>query len=111
MGEGGPGFQDAVEAIRDAIVRAVAPKRVILFGSQARGDARPDSDYDLLIVVDTDRPTWQVSVDARVAARHVPVPMDLIVLTPRQLEEEMEWPSSVVTWAVRTGKVIYEAPK
>jgi predicted nucleotidyltransferase len=111
---GGGHIDDAervVDAIRDAIVRAVSPKRVVLFGSHARGGARPDSDYDLLLVVDTDRPTWEVGIDARLAAAHIPVPMDFIVLTPRELEEELAWPSSVVVEALRTGRVIHEAPE
>ena len=34
----------------DTIVREASPEAIILFGSRARGDARPDSDVDLLIV-------------------------------------------------------------
>ncbi len=100
---------EIIEAIRNEVVRVVRPRRVILFGSQARGDARPDSDYDLLIVADTDRPTYEVRVDARVAMMGIPVSMDLIVLTPEQLEEELSWASSVASEAVRSGKVIYQA--
>lgn len=90
------------------MVRTVSPKRIILFGSHARGDARPDSDYDLLIIVETDRPTWEVGVGAWVAMMDLPVPMDLIVLTPQQLERRTAWSSSVTAEAVRSGKVIYE---
>ena len=108
-GGGRPDSSRVVDAIRDAVVRAVSPRRIILFGSHARGDARPDSDYDLLLVVDTDRPSWEVGIDARLAAMHIRVPMDFIVLTARELEEEMAWPSSVVVEALRTGRVIHEA--
>jgi predicted nucleotidyltransferase len=100
---------DVIDEIRDRVVRTVRPRRVILFGSRARGDARKDSDYDLLIVADTDRPTYEVRVDARVAMMDIPVSMDLIVLTPGEFEEELSWTSSVASTAVREGKVIYEA--
>ncbi len=100
---------DMIEAIRDRVVRKVRPRRIILFGSRARGDARPGSDYDVLIVADTDRPTYEVRVEARVAMMDLPVSMDLIVLTPDELDEELAWTSSVASEAVRTGKVIYEA--
>lgn len=102
---------EIIDAIRETVVRTVSPKRVILFGSHARGDAHPDSDYDLLIIVDTDRPTYEVRVDARVAMKDIPAAMDLIVLTPSQLEEELAWSSGVAAQAVRNGKVIYEAPE
>ncbi|MBP8953053.1 MAG: nucleotidyltransferase domain-containing protein, partial [Armatimonadetes bacterium] len=46
--------------ILDEIVRrireAVDPDKIILFGSRARGDAGPDSDYDILIIAPSDRP-------------------------------------------------------
>lgn len=101
---------EAVDAIRDALVVSVAPIRIILFGSRARGSAGEQSDYDLLVVVDSGRPSWEVGLDARLAMRSIRVPMDLIVLTPRELDEELSWSSSVISHAVRTGRVIYEAP-
>ncbi|HEY1796442.1 MAG TPA: HEPN domain-containing protein [Stellaceae bacterium] len=45
----------------DSIVAHFNPQRVILFGSQARGDAGPDSDIDLMVVVDDDTPTERLS--------------------------------------------------
>jgi HEPN domain-containing protein len=44
------------EALLDAVVRHYRPRRVILFGSRGRGDAGPDSDWDLLVVVDDGAP-------------------------------------------------------
>ncbi len=46
---GAPGQDERLRAIVQAIVAGVQPSRVILFGSRARGDARPDSDYDLVV--------------------------------------------------------------
>jgi predicted nucleotidyltransferase len=37
-----------------SVVDYFNPRKVILFGSRARGDARPDSDHDLLVVIDDD---------------------------------------------------------
>ncbi len=101
--------RETLEAIRDAIVGATRPERIILFGSRAREASRPMSDWDLLVIVDTERPTWEVAIDARLAARVVHAPMDLIVLTPREYEDEVSWSSGVIAHAVKTGKVIYEA--
>ena len=49
---------EIIDYLRRQIVEAVEPRQIVLFGSQARGDAQPDSDVDLLIVHDrpeTDR--------------------------------------------------------
>ena len=41
-----------IDLMVQRIVKKFRPERVILFGSQARGDAGPDSDVDLLVVMD-----------------------------------------------------------
>jgi len=46
------------------LVEAIDPDRIILFGSRARGDARPDSNIDLLIVKDTDQPAYRRAIPA-----------------------------------------------
>jgi predicted nucleotidyltransferase len=65
----------------EAVVRRYDPVQVILFGSRARGDAGPDSDWDLLIVVDDDTPpealrlrtAYEAITGTRIAADVVPV--------------------------------------
>jgi uncharacterized protein len=41
------------------IVEAVGPDRIIVFGSRARGDARPDSDFDVLVIKKSDEPRYR----------------------------------------------------
>jgi predicted nucleotidyltransferase len=43
-----------------AVVEYFNPRKVILFGSRARGTARENSDHDLLVVVDDDIPPWKL---------------------------------------------------
>lgn len=49
------------------VVEEFAPQRVILFGSHARGDATPDSDVDLLVIMRTEKRTLQQAVEVPVA--------------------------------------------
>ena len=53
----------------DAVVAYFKPRRVILFGSTARGEAGPDSDVDLLVVVDNDTPPEKLTFRAGCEAR------------------------------------------
>jgi predicted nucleotidyltransferase len=53
----------------DPLVAYFNPRRVILFGSAARGEAGPDSDIDLLVIVDDDTPPEKVTLRAGYEAR------------------------------------------
>ena len=55
-------------ALLDRVVRHFDPDLVILFGSRARGDAHPDSDWDLLVVVPDDTPPERRTLAAACAA-------------------------------------------
>ena len=89
------------------IVRQFHPERVILFGSHARGEAGPDSDVDLLIVMPVQGSRRERQVDIRVALHDIPVPKDIIVTSP----EDFAWRKDIVGTieypAVREGKVLY----
>jgi len=90
-------------AIREMTRRIVAhfhPDKVILFGSQARGDAGPDSDVELLVVLEMDRPKRAKMCEIRLALFDILVPMDILVTTPAEYERRrklvgtIEWPAS-----------------
>ena len=69
------------------IVNGFHPEQIILFGSQARGDAGPDSDVDLLGVMPVEGSKREKQVEIRVALHEISVPKDIIVSTP----EEFAW--------------------
>ena len=67
-------------------IRAAAPEvqDVLLFGSHARGEARPDSDVDLVLLVPDSADRRQVLLHARKSLRGMGLGFDLLVLTPAQ---------------------------
>jgi predicted nucleotidyltransferase len=52
-----------IEQIKHVIKQTAPKAEVILYGSEARGEARPDSDIDLLILVDKDKLTYNEIVE------------------------------------------------
>jgi len=100
-----------VERQIDRMVRRIVerfdPDRIILFGSRARGDARPDSDVDLLVVMPVEGSRREKALDIREILRDIRLPMDIIVTTP----ESFRWRQRVVgtiEWpAVHEGKILH----
>ena len=90
------------------LVRAVDPDRIVLFGSRARSDARPDSDLDLLIVKESGELRHRRAIPAYNALIGLGVPTDIICRTPAEIAEWSRVPNHVVTRAIREGKVLYE---
>ncbi len=97
-----------MEAIVHRIVETVHPQKIILFGSQARGEARPDSDFDLLVIKESDEPRYQRSIPLYPALADLPVEVDVLVYTPREVWEWSAVPQAFVTTAMREGQVLYE---
>ncbi len=87
-----PNVDQAIREMVRRIVRRFQPERIILFGSHARGEAGPDSDVDLLVVMPVKIPKHRQQVQIRVALHDVGIPKDIIVTTPE---------------AAREGKVLY----
>ncbi|MBF0608787.1 MAG: nucleotidyltransferase domain-containing protein [Candidatus Magnetobacterium sp. LHC-1] len=73
-----------IDKALDKIVSTFVVERVILFGSFACGTPGFDSDIDLLVVMDTNLPSYERAVPIRKALRDVGFPFDIIVRTPRE---------------------------
>ena len=94
-----------------ARTREVFPQldRLLLFGSRARGDARPDSDYDLLVVDPTVAPRAGRSVPLRLALRGLGASFDILVLTPEEFAELQQSNASLAQGLLQEAVVLHEA--
>lgn len=101
---------DQLPEITRRIVGISDPRRIILFGSYARGEQGPDSDLDLMVVLDhVDSPRAE-SIRLRRVLRGLLTPIDILVATPEQLERHRNTIGLIYQTVLTEGKVIYERP-
>ena len=101
---------DIIQEMVDRIVREFDPVKVILFGSQARGEGNRDSDVDLLVVLDDAPDKFEASVAVGVSLAGMGVPKDIVVTTPEEIARRGHIVGTVIFWALRDGRVMYERP-
>ena len=90
------------------LVEAVDPDRIILFGSRARGDDRPDSDVDLMMIKASDDPSHRRAIPAYQALSGLGVSKDVLWYTPEEVEDWAGVRNHVISRALREGRVLYE---
>ena len=83
------------------------PDKIILFGSYAAGNPSNDSDLDLLIIKDTDQPQHQRSYEIHKSLIGKMVPIDILVYTMKEFEQEKNEKNSFLYSAIRTSKILY----
>jgi len=101
-------IMNVLEKTKHRIVSKFHPQRIILFGSHATGHPGPHSDIDLLIVMGVEGSARQKANEIDLLMADRKIPMDFLVLTPEQYEEQKNIIGTVVRQADREGKVIYE---
>lgn len=101
--------RSAPEELLRPVVAYYQPRKVILFGSQARGEAGADSDYDLFVVVDDDTPPERLSWRGKYEARKTFHKAVDIVVCRRSSFESKRAVAGTLSHAVdREGVVVYE---
>lgn len=102
------------ELLREIVARTLASvpglRKLVLFGSRARAQARVDSDVDLVAVVDEAPVSGPRTVDWRLALLGLDFGFDLIVLSSAEWDVAAAMPGSAAAAAKREGLVIYGAP-
>ena len=97
-----------MQAVR-VLVDAANPAKVILFGSYARGDAREDSDVDLLVVERKLVSKRDEMVRLRRLLRPFRIPVDVLVVSEKEFNDWSHLSGTAIYWANREGKVVHEA--
>jgi uncharacterized protein len=101
---------EKIDAAIKRIVSVAHPRKVILFGSVVAGKPDIHSDVDILVVTgDEIESSRQESVRIRRALRGISMPMDILVIPEKRLQELADQPGLVYREAVRHGQIVYEA--
>lgn len=98
---------ERIREMAERIVRQFDPDRIILFGSYARGDAGPDSDVDLLIVMPLSGSRREKAVEIGVALHDIRLPKDVIVTTPEEFEWRKDTIGTIEHPAWQEGRLLY----
>lgn len=100
--------EDQIRAAVEILIREAQPEQVILFGSYARGEARPDSDLDLLVVEREVRHQYAEMARLRRALSPLRIPVEILVTDLARLSSSWaDFPGSYLYDALREGKVLY----
>ena len=100
--------EELLQHIVHRIVEEFAPEKVILFGSYAWGEPRPDSDVDLLVVKETEQSTLQLAAMIAHAVRPRFLALDVLVKTPKEVSDRVEANDFFLRKILRDGRVLYE---
>ena len=103
-------LDDCIVRVRDALIVAFRPHRIILFGSFARGDQNRTSDLDLVVIADTPLPFMERIGTALQVASHActKLPIEPLVYTSAEWESMTRSGSSFVSLVSEEGRVLYE---
>lgn len=107
---------DVRERIPKEIIRAIAnqisiqfhPKKIILFGSYAYGEPRPESDVDLLVIMNTELSEVEQALEIR-RELNLMFGLDLLIYTPERYEQRLKWGDSFLKEVQEQGQVLYES--
>ena len=100
--------QKAIDQVVEQIVEKFKPQKIILFGSYARGKPRPESDVDMLVVMNTSLREVQqaIQICQKIEYRFG---LDLIVHTPEHLADRLKMGDWFLKDVIKEGKVLYES--
>lgn len=102
-----PPVEHWIELMVELLATQFSPREILLFGSQARGDATVDSDIDLLVVLDEVDDRHAAAVRMPNAVADMPVAKDIVVTTPAEIERRGHLVGTLLRPALKDGKRVY----
>ncbi|GAB4421634.1 MAG: hypothetical protein Fur0044_19220 [Anaerolineae bacterium] len=103
-----PVTRQRLNEIVHRIVAELAPHKIILFGSYSYGNPTPDSDVDLLVIMETsERPADRYLAVSRLI-RPRPFPVDILVKTPAEINQALTHGDFFIQEIVTRGQILYE---
>jgi predicted nucleotidyltransferase len=101
-----PVLREIVRRLADAL----RPERIYVFGSRARGEAGPDSDYDLVVLVERPaEPRYRLAQRGFRALRGVPAAVDVVVWDRETFDARLHLKASFPATVVGEGRLLYAA--
>lgn len=98
-----------IDRLVERIVQMVHPLRIILFGSAVKGDPKPDSDIDVLVVMPEGTHRRRTAQYLYQKITHLGVPFDLLVATPSDLEKYKNNIGLIYRTVLNEGEEVYVA--
>jgi predicted nucleotidyltransferase len=100
---------DVIRLLARRIVDRFHPQKIILFGSYAYGQPRPESDVDLLVIMETTLRESQQALQIRQFLNPL-FGLDIIVYPPSKIEQRLAWGDFFLREIIEKGIILYESP-
>jgi len=108
MRSGSPDTDTVLAEIVRRLVAGFQPERIYLFGSRARGEAGPDSDYDLLMVLgELPEPSYRVAQRAHSLLWGLGTAADILVWSRQAFDSRLHLKASLPSTVVREGVLLH----
>lgn len=100
--------EEVIQAIVSQIAQKFRPRQIILLGSYARGEPRPESDVDLLIVMETSKREVQQALEIRQFLKPL-FGLDLLVYSPEKIKKRVALGDAFLKDILSEGITLYES--
>ena len=100
--------EEIIAQMTERIRHRYNPRQIVLFGSRARGTAQPDSDVDLLVVLDEIGDRRATAVAIRRLLADLPAAKDVVLTTPEEIKRRGRLAGTCLRPALREGRVLHK---